>query len=119
MGLGLAFALTLQHVLYRTVSRVQASTRPPQYTCYLMTHDRAFMTLYHNIVLLKKNLHQLTVVDQTLLNQDEEMVKKKTLLLRAQINSKDLGRTVFNLVSILHKAILGIPCLEKTNPTID
>ena len=47
------------------------------------------------------------------------MVKKETLSLRTQINSKDLGQTVFNLVSISHKAILGILWLEKTNPSID
>ena len=37
----------------------------------------------------------------------------------AQINGKDLGRTVFNLVSILHKTILEIPWLEKTNSSIN
>ena len=47
------------------------------------------------------------------------MVKKETLPLRAQINGKDLGRTVFDLVLIPHKAILGIPWLEKTNLSID
>ena len=39
--------------------------------------------------------------------------------MRAQINGKDLGQIVFDLVSISHKAILGIPWLEKINPSID
>ena len=47
------------------------------------------------------------------------MIKKETLLLRAQTNGKDLRQTVFDLVSIPHKAILGIPWLEETNPSIN
>ena len=49
------------------------------------------------------------VVDETLLNQDEKIVKRETPPLRTQINGEDLGRTVFDLVLIPHKAILRIP----------
>ena len=69
--------------------------------------------------LLKEKPYQLMVVNGTPLNQDKKMVKKETLPLKTQINSKDLGQTVFDLVLILYKAILKIFWLEKTNPSID
>ena len=47
------------------------------------------------------------------------MVKEKTLPLMSQIHGKDLERITFDLVSIPHKVILGIPWLEKVNPSID
>ena len=47
------------------------------------------------------------------------MVKEETLPLMSQIHGKDLGRTAFDLVSIPHKVLLGIPWLEKVNPSID
>ena len=47
------------------------------------------------------------------------MVKEKTLPLMSQIHGKDLGRITFDLVSIPHKVIFGIPWLEKVNPSID
>ena len=47
------------------------------------------------------------------------MVKKETLPLMSQIHGKDLGRIIFDLVSIPHEVILGIPWLEKVNPSID
>ena len=37
----------------------------------------------------------------------------------SQIHGKDLGRITFDLVSIQHEVILGIPWLEKANPSID
>ena len=67
----------------------------------------------------KERPFQLTVVDGTPLNQDEGMVKKETLPLMSQIHGKDLGRIIFNLVSIPHEVILKIPWLEKVNPNID
>ena len=67
----------------------------------------------------KKRPYQLTVVDGTPLNQDEGMVKKETLPLINQIHGEDLGRITFDLVSIPHEVILGIPWLEKVNPSID
>ena len=47
------------------------------------------------------------------------MVKEETLPLMSQIHGKDLGRIIFDLVSIPHEVILGIPWLEKVNPSID
>ena len=47
------------------------------------------------------------------------MVKKETLPLMSQIHGKDLGRITFDLVSIPYEVILGIPWLEKVNPSID
>ena len=47
------------------------------------------------------------------------MVKEKTLPLMSQIHGKDLGCITFDLVSISHEVILGIPWLEKVNPSID
>ena len=47
------------------------------------------------------------------------MVKEETLPLMSQIHGKDLGRITFDLVSIPHEVILGIPWLEKVNPSID
>ena len=67
----------------------------------------------------KKRAYQLTVVDETPLNQDEGMVKKETLPLMSQIHGKNLGRITFDLVSIPHEVVLGIPWLEKVNPSID
>ena len=67
----------------------------------------------------KERPYQLTVVDGTPLNQDEGMVKKETLPLMSQIHGKDLGRITLDLVSIPHEVILGIPWLEKVNPSID
>ena len=67
----------------------------------------------------KERLYQLTVIDGTPLNQDEGMVKEETLPLMSQIHGKDLGHITFDLVSIPHEVILGIPWLEKVNPSID
>ena len=47
------------------------------------------------------------------------MVKEETLPLMSQIHGKDLGRITFDLVSIPHKVILGIPWLEKVNSSIN
>ena len=47
------------------------------------------------------------------------MVKEETLPLMSQIHGKDLGCTTFDLVSIPHEVILGLPWLEKVNPSID
>ena len=69
--------------------------------------------------LAKEKPYKLMVIDETLLSQDEEMVKKKTLLLRTQINGKNVRQTIFDLVIIPHKVILGILRLEITNPSID
>ena len=69
--------------------------------------------------LSKERPYQLTVVDGTPLNQDEEIVKEETLPLMSQIHGKNLGRITFDLVSIPHEVILGIPWLEKVNPSID
>ena len=67
----------------------------------------------------KERPYQLTVVDGTPLNQDERMVKEETPPLMSQIHGKDLGRIIFDLVSIPHEVILGISWLEKVNPSID
>ena len=69
--------------------------------------------------LSKERPYQLTVVNGTPLKQDEGMVKEETLPLMSQIHGKDLGRITFDLVSIPHEVILGIPWLEKVNPSID
>ena len=69
--------------------------------------------------LSKERPYQLMVVDGTPLNQDKGMVKEETLLLMSQIHGKDLGRITFDLVSIPYEVILGIPWLEKVNPSID
>ena len=72
------------------------------------------------ILEVKKNdSYQLTVVDGTSLSQDERMVKTETPPLRCQIQKKDLGQVVFDLVSIPQGDILGMPQLEKVNPRID
>ena len=69
---------------------------------------------------MKKNdSYQLTVVDETPLSQDEGMVKTKTPPLRCQIQGRDLGQVVFDLVSILQDVILRMPWLEKVNAQID
>ena len=47
------------------------------------------------------------VVDRTFKPGQRDGIKK-TLPLRAQINSKGLWQTVFDLVSILHEALLEI-----------
>ena len=47
------------------------------------------------------------------------MVKGETLPLTSQIHGKDLGLITFDLVSISHEVILGIPWLDKVNPSID
>ena len=67
----------------------------------------------------KDDPYQLTVVDGTLLSQDERMVKTETPPLRCQIQGKNLEQAVFDLVSILQDVILGMPWLEKVNPRID
>ena len=67
----------------------------------------------------KERPYQLTVVNGKPLNQDEGMVKEETLPLMSQIHGKDLGCITFDLVSIPHEVILGIPWLEKVNPSID
>ena len=81
--------------------------------------SRKFATNHRIPGLPKERSYQLTVVDGTPLNQDEGMVKEKTLPLKSQIHGKNLGRITFDLVSIPHKVILGIPWLEKVNPSID
>ena len=81
--------------------------------------SRKFATNHKIPGLLRKRPYQLTVVDGTPLNQVERMVKNETLPLISQIHGKDLGRITFDLVSILHEVILGIPWLEKVNPSID
>ena len=68
-----------------------------------------FVKNYQVPELSKEKSYQLTIVNGKLLNQDKEIVKIKTLLLRIELNSKDLGRTVFDLVSILRETILGKP----------
>ena len=67
----------------------------------------------------KDDPYQLTVVDGTPLSQDERMVKTKTPPLRCQMQGKDLGQAVFDLVTILQDVILGMPWLEKVNSKID
>ena len=47
------------------------------------------------------------------------MVKEETLLLMSQIHGKDLACITFDLVSISHEVLLGIPWLKKVNPSID
>ena len=81
--------------------------------------SRKFATNHKIPELTKGRSYQLTVVDETPLNQDERMVKEETLPLMSQIHGKDLGRIAFDLVSIPHEVILGIPWLEKVNPSID
>ena len=80
---------------------------------------RKFATNHKIPGLLKERPYQLTVVNRTFLNQDEGMVKEETLLLMSQIHSKNIRRIIFDLVSISHEVILGIPWLEKVNPSID
>ena len=63
--------------------------------------------------------YQLTVVDRTLLSQDEGMVKTETPPLGCQIQGKDLRQAVFDLISIPQDVILGMHWLEKVNPRID
>ena len=67
----------------------------------------------------KDDPYQLTIVDGTPLSQDERMVKTETLPLRCQIQGRDLGQAVFDLVLIPQDVILGMPWLEKVNPRID
>ena len=81
--------------------------------------SRKFATNHRIPGLPKERPYQLMVVDGTPLNQNEGMVKEETLPLMSQIHGKDLGRITFNLVSIPHEVILGIPWLEKVNPSID
>ena len=81
--------------------------------------SRKFATNHRIPGLPRERLYQLTVVDGTLLNQDERMVKEETLPLMSQIHRKNLGRIIFDLVSIPHEVKLGIPWLEKVNPSID
>ena len=81
--------------------------------------SRKFATNHKIPGLPKERPYQLTVVDGTPLNQDEGMVKEETLPLISQIHGKDLGRIIFDLVSISHEVILGIPWLVKVNPSID
>ena len=81
--------------------------------------SRKFATNHRIPGLPKERPYQLTVVDGTPLNQDEGMVKEETLPLMSQIHGKDLGRITIDLVSIPHEVILGIPWLEKVNPSID
>ena len=80
---------------------------------------RKFATNHQIPGLPKKRPYQLMVVNRTPLNQDERMVKEDTLPLMSQIHEKDLGRITFDLVSIPHKVILGIPWLKKVNLSID
>ena len=80
---------------------------------------RKFATNHRISRLPNERPYQLTVVDGTPLNQDEGMVKEETLPLMSQIHEKNLGRITFDLVSIPHEVILGIPWLEKVNPSID
>ena len=56
--------------------------------------------------------YQLTIIDETLLSQDEGMVKTKTLSLKCQIKRKKLGLAVFDLLSILQVVILRMPWLK-------
>ena len=81
--------------------------------------SRKFATNHRIPGLPKERPYQPTVVDGTPLNQDKGMVKEKTLPLMSQIHRKDLGRITFDLMSIPYKVILGIPWLEKVNPSID
>ena len=81
--------------------------------------SRKFETNHKIPGLPKERPYQLTVVDGTPLNQDEEMVKEETLPLMSQIHGKDLRRITFDLVSIPYEVILGIPWLVKVNPSID
>ena len=81
--------------------------------------SRKFATNHRIPGLPKERPYQLTVVDGTPLNQDEGMVKEETLPLMSQIHGKNLERITFDLVSIPHEVILGIPWLEKVNPSID
>ena len=81
--------------------------------------SRKFATNHRIPGLPKERPYQFTVVDGTPLNQDKGMVKVKTLPLMSQIHGKDLRRITFDLVSIPHEIILGIPWLEKVNPSID
>ena len=81
--------------------------------------SRKFATNHRIPELLKERPYQLTVVNGTPLKQDERMVKEETLPLMSQIHGKDLERITFDLVSIPHEVILGIPWLEKVNPSID
>ena len=81
--------------------------------------SKKFATNHRIPGLPKERPYQLTVADGTPLNQDEEMVKEETLPLMSQIHRKDLERIIFDLVSIPHEVILGIPWLEKVNPSID
>ena len=81
--------------------------------------SKKFATNHRIPGLPKERPYQLTVVNRTPLNQDEGMVKEETLPLMSQIHGKDLGRIIFDLVSIPHKVILGISWLEKVNPSID
>ena len=80
---------------------------------------RKFATNHRIPGLSKERPYQLTVVDGAPLNQDEGMVKEETLPLMSQIHGKDIRRITFDLVSIPHEVILGIPWLEKVNPSID
>ena len=80
--------------------------------------SRKFATNHRIPRLPKERPYQLTVVDETPLNQDEGMVKEEILPLMSQIHGKDLGRITFDLVSIPYEVILGIPWLEKVNPSI-
>ena len=80
---------------------------------------RKFATNHRIPGLPKERPYQLTVVNGTLLNQDEGMVKEETLSLMSQIHGKNLGRITFDLVSIPQEVVLGIPWLEKVNPSID
>ena len=81
--------------------------------------SRKIATNHQILGLPREKSYQLTVVDGTPLSQDEGMVKEETLPLMSQIHGKDLGRITFDLVSISHEVILGIPWLEKVNPSID
>ena len=81
--------------------------------------SRKFATNHRILGLPKERPYQLTVVDGTPLNQDEGMVKEETLPLISQIHGKDLRRITFDLLSIPHEVILGIPWLEKVNLSID
>ena len=58
--------------------------------------SRKFATNHKIPGLPKERPYQLTVVDGTPLNQDERMVKEKTLPLMSQIHGKDLGRITFD-----------------------
>ena len=74
----------------------------------------------NQILGVKKNdPYQLTVVNGTPLSQNEVMVKTETPPLRCQIQGRNLGQAVFDLVSILQDVILGMPWLKKVNPRID